>query len=334
MDLNRRWFLKTMGAASIAGSAAVEASAETAPDGFGVLVDIPNCIGCRKCEFACEEAAGFRPAPIETFDDKSVFNVRRPLSPRQLTVINQHPGPGESAKPIYVKSNCLHCNEPACASACLVGALSKNDNGAVTYDAWKCMGCRYCMIACPFQIPNYEYDNALTPQVRKCSFCFERIAKEGGLPACVKICPRECLTFGRRAELLQIAHRRIAEHRGEYVDHVYGETEAGGTAWLYLSAVPFEKLGFMSLGPTPPSRLTESIQHGVFKGFVPPLALYGILALIQWSSRRGEPTPDVPSPLRSEDAHAEGMDGNGRPTDWGIRPVVLGETPELARSAP
>ena len=165
----------------------------------------------------------------------------------------------------------MHCNDPACASACIVSAFEKQEIGAVTYDSWRCMGCRYCMVACPFQVPAYEYDNALTPQVRKCTFCFERISKEGGVPACVEICPPQCLTFGRRSELLELAHRTHPQAtRAAYVNHVYGEHEVGGTSWLYLSSVPFEELGFPKLGDAAPPRITETIQHGVFKNFLPP----------------------------------------------------------------
>lgn len=290
MELNRRGFLRWTAAASAAGVATAKArdAAETR-ESFGVLVDIPNCIGCRKCEFACQEADGANPPTIDTFDDKSVFASRRRLDDRHLTVLHQHPNPRDAGKPIYVKSNCLHCNDPACASACLVGALKKEENGAVTYDAWKCMGCRYCMVACPFQIPTYEYGEALAPRVRKCSFCFDRVSESGGAPACVKICPRECLTFGKRGELLELAHRRIAEHPGEYLDRVYGEHEAGGTAWMYLSAVPFESLGFDLIGPTPPHAITETLQHSVFKHWVPPILLYGLLGVImRMTHRKGE----------------------------------------------
>lgn len=284
-----------MGVAGLGTTTAARVAQAAAPNSapadqvLGVLVDIPNCIGCRKCEFACKQNAGFECPPIEAFDDKSEFDTQRRPGPTDYTVVNRFENPNDPDRPVFVKANCLHCNDPACVSACLVGALQKQDNGAVTYDAWKCMGCRYCMVACPFQIPAYEYDNALTPQVRKCTFCFERVAKEGDIPACVKICPQDCLTFGKRGELLQQAHDRIAAHPDKYVDHVYGEHEAGGTSWLYLSSVPFEELGFVKLGSTAPPRLTEAIQHGIFKNFFPPLALFGLLGLIMALTRRSEP---------------------------------------------
>ena len=290
MDLSRRRFLKSAGAAGLASQMNVLASAAPrsaqgegeAADAIGVLVDLPNCIGCRKCEYACQEAAGFPVAPIESFEDKSVLAEYRRPDPRAYTTINQYPGPSPDSAPIYVKSNCFHCLDPACASACLVGALHRQRNGAVVYDPGKCMGCRYCMVACPFEVPKYEYENALTPQVRKCTLCADRIAEVGRAPACATICPRECLTYGKRSELLAHARATIQRHPDRYVDHIYGEHEAGGTAWLYLSSVPFEQLGFLAVGQTPPGHRTEAVQHAIFKFFVPPIALYGLLGLCMW----------------------------------------------------
>ncbi|MBU0640586.1 MAG: 4Fe-4S dicluster domain-containing protein [Planctomycetes bacterium] len=290
MSLNRRDFLKVVGLAGTGGSAAylsaepAQASEGGQPlgDAVGVLVDIPNCIGCRSCEYACQKAAGFDVPALESFSDKSAFAEYRRPAPRSHTVVNAFDGPPSAGELVYAKINCLHCNDPACVSACLVGAFRKQPNGAVTYDAWKCIGCRYCMVACPFQIPTYEYDNALTPQVRKCTLCFDLISQPGGVPACVRICPTECLTFGKRSGLLDLAHEKIRNEPDRYVDHVYGEHEVGGTSWLYLSSVPFEELNFVKLDSKAPPRLTESIQHAVFKRFVPPLAWYGLLGAIMW----------------------------------------------------
>jgi ferredoxin len=133
-----------------------------------------------------------------------------------------------------------------------VKAFTKQDVGAVIYHADLCVGCRYCMAACPFDIPAYEYYNAFTPQVKKCSFCFDRISREGGVPASVDICPVETLTFGKREDLVELAHKKIRDNPHRYYPHVYGEHEVGGTCWLYLSAVPFDKIGFRTdLGTEP-----------------------------------------------------------------------------------
>lgn len=335
MALDRREFLRTAATAGAVAvglggaSQSVEGSvAQTNANSVGVLVDIPNCIGCRKCEFACGQAAGFDVPPIETFDDKSVFEAHRRPDPHSYTTVNRFANPDNPQKPVYVKANCLHCDVPACVSACLVGAFKKRPNGAVTYDAWKCMGCRYCMVACPFQIPTYEYDNALTPQVRKCTFCFDKIEAEGGVPACVRICPNDALVFGKRSELLALARDRIRTRSGAYVDHVYGEHEAGGTSWLYLSSVPFEQIGFVQLGSLVPPRLTESVQHGIFKFFVPPLALYGLLGLVMWLTRRDQDQQLLPV---AAGADAIAMRDNGRTHAMECRGAS--EAPQAAPSA-
>jgi len=280
MALDRRELLRSLGCAaavSVAVPRAANADA-TRPEGdpYAVLVDTTACIGCRKCEWACNQASGLPVEPLETFEDKSVFEGMRRPDGGHYTVVNRADRP-DGGLPLYVKVQCMHCNVPTCLSACLVTAFTKNRDGAVTYDATRCMGCRYCMVSCPFQIPAYDWSDPLSPQVRKCTFCHQRVAERGKVPACVEICPPQCLSFGRRSELLEMAHQSIAFSGGTYVDHVYGEHEVGGTSWLYLSSVPFEELGLPALTDEPPSRLTEDLQHGVFKGFLPPLALFALL---------------------------------------------------------
>jgi hypothetical protein len=145
------------------------------------------------------------------------------------------------------------------------------------------------MIACPFEIPAFEYHVALDPEIKKCTLCFEYIKKAGELPACAKVCPAEVITFGKRSDLLKTAHWKIRSNPGKYVDHVYGEHEVGGTSWMYLAARPFGEIGFPTLGTKAPPRLTESIQHTLFKFFAFPLGLFGILGAVMWgTSRRQE----------------------------------------------
>jgi ferredoxin len=186
----------------------------------------------------------------------------------------------------------MHCNDPSCVSACIVGALTKQPNGSVIYDAGKCIGCRYCMVACPFQVPAYEYNEPLTPEVRKCTFCFEMI-KDGGLPACAQICPREVITFGKKSDLLKLARWKMKNHPGKYVDHIYGEHEVGGTSWLYLASEPFETIGFPKLGTNAPPRLTEAIQHSLFQYFAAPIILYAALGGIMWVTGYLKATKEV-----------------------------------------
>jgi len=141
------------------------------------------------------------------------------------------------------------------------------------------------MVACPFEIPAYEYNDPITPRVRKCTFCFDRVSKEDGKPGCAQICPVEAITFGKRKTLLNVAKKRIKENPGKYIKHIYGEHEAGGTSWMYISGVPFEKLGFNKLPNEPMPKLTESIQHSLFSYLWSPIALFGLLGGVMWASK-------------------------------------------------
>lgn len=261
MRTDRRTFLKALAGAGAATAFGFPEIARAGmpllagyPNQFGVLVDTTVCIGCRRCEWACKE---WNKLPGQTSlakyeKDQSVFQALRRTHADTYTVVNRFPNPRDSSKPIYVKKQCMHCYEPGCASSCFVKAFTKRPVGAVTYDASLCVGCRYCMAACPFDIPAYQYDNAFTPQVTKCTFCFDRISKEGGVPACVGICPVETMTFGKRTDLIDLAHKKIRDNPQRYVNHVYGETEVGGTSWLYLASVPFNRIGFRTdLGTAP-----------------------------------------------------------------------------------
>ena len=262
--MERREFFRTCGAigalAAVSETTSADAKESQPPtDGFGVLCDLTLCVGCRKCEWACNQAQSLPPRSMPEFETRSVFAEKRRPDASAFTVVNEY-RPEGAEKPTWVKVQCMHCLEPACASACIVSALERNDAGPVTYDAGRCIGCRYCMVACPFQIPGYEYQSPLTPRVRKCSMCANRVLEnEAAVPACVEICPPQCLTFGQRSQLLELARQKRATHPGRYVDHVYGEHEAGGTCWLYLSSVPFENTGLpVDLAAAPYPELTRS----------------------------------------------------------------------------
>ncbi len=258
MGINRRGFLKhltAIGSTAVVGKATKGLAQEDFtgyPNSYGVLVDTTVCIGCRKCEWACKNVNNLPNKPITEYNDKSVFETNRRTHADTFTVVNRFNNSKNPDKPIYVKKQCMHCNEPACASVCFVKAFTKSPEGAVVHNPSVCIGCRYCMAACPFNIPAYQYDDAFTPEITKCTFCFDRIRKEGGVPACVEMCPVEALTFGKRSELVDLAHERIRNNPDKYVNHVYGEHEVGGTSWLYLSPVPFDEIGFRTdLGTTP-----------------------------------------------------------------------------------
>lgn len=260
---------------------------------WGCLVDTTLCIGCRRCEEACSERQHL-PQPNRPFHDLSVLERKRRPDEKLYTVVNRYSPSevtyGEQAKPAFVKFQCMHCLDPACVSACPVGALKKHPSGPVTYNASRCIGCRYCMIACPFQIPAYEYNKALAPRVTKCTFCFDSI-RQGGYPACAQICPMEVMIFGRREDLLTTARWKIRSAPQRYLNHIYGEAEAGGTSWLYLAERPFEEIGLPVLKESAPPRLTEAIQHSIFQFFAGPVVLLalvgGIMRLMRAKRRTG-----------------------------------------------
>ncbi|PIE59122.1 MAG: hypothetical protein CSA32_05675 [Desulfobulbus propionicus] len=251
--LSRRNFLKGSLSGSVAALTLGKAAKSEAhtfkgyPDSMGVLVDLSRCVGCRSCEAACN-AEQKLPEPEKPFNDFSVFDElhhgqKRRTDAASYTVVNKYEDP-EFDHPLFRKIQCNHCQEPACLTSCFVNAYTKTPEGAVVYNPDVCVGCRTCMIACPFYIPTFRYSSAFHPRIMKCIFCYDTRLKFGKSPACVEACPQEALTFGRRDDLIRVGRQRIRENKGKYVDHIYGEHEAGGTAWLYLSPEKFEKVGF------------------------------------------------------------------------------------------
>jgi formate dehydrogenase iron-sulfur subunit len=250
------------------------------------LIDITKCIGCRACQVACKQWND-REGEETGLQDYMGFQNPATLSAKTYTLITFHELPDENAsgglRYLFTMRRCLHCLEPACASACPTTALSPQPDGPVTYDASKCIGCRYCVWACPWGVPTAEWDS-LTPKIQKCTHCADRanqpvpLVRNGQAlsdveskryeedvvtPACVKACPADCLRFGDRDEMLREARDRIAKRPDKYVDHIYGEKEAGGTSVLYLSSVPFEKLGFPDVGTKPYPAFSKTALHAV-----------------------------------------------------------------------
>ena len=243
MKISRRGLLKLAG---VAGSAAVAGSSRPAHAARGegleesaLLIDTTRCVGCRGCEVACSEVNAL--PPPERCGDKAVFDRKRVSDTEHFTLVNRWTDPGDPQKSRFVKTQCMHCVEPACASACLARALDKTPEGPVVYHPERCLGCRYCMVACPFEVPRFEYDKA-APVIRKCQFCFER-QKQGKQPACSSVCPSGALEFGKRGELLEAARARVYQNPDKYLPHVYGEHEVGGTNVLYLADMRFKDLG-------------------------------------------------------------------------------------------
>ena len=283
MNLDRRSMLK----GALAGSAAAIAAAvpraahahagkKSQPEDVGLLYDSTKCIGCKACVVACREANG-----MPTESSTGLWDDPTDLSGSTRNVIRVYQAEGETA---FMKAQCMHCTDPACVSACMLGALHKSDFGVVAYDKDTCVGCRYCQVACPFNIPKFQWSSA-TPQIVKCELCRHRLA-EGKQPGCTSVCPTKAVIFGKRADLLAEAKRRLAAEPTRYYPKVYGEHDAGGTAVLYLSAVPFDRLGLPKMGNESAPSVSETVQHGIYKGFAAPIALYAVLAGVMFRNRK------------------------------------------------
>lgn len=243
-SLTRRQFLQLAAAAgagvtvlSAVGPAGARPARAVGVAGAAILIDIARCIGCRSCEAACKDYHKFPPGESNDLSPTAWTYVRA----RSLSTPRPHLNLGaDGAGRRTFKVQCMHCLTPACASACPVAALRKTPEGPVTYDASRCIGCRYCMIACPFQVPRFEWHKPL-PTITKCNMCAER-QRRGEEPVCVAACPVQALQFGPRPAMLAEAARRIASDR-RYVPAIFGAEEVGGTSVLYVSDVPFEELG-------------------------------------------------------------------------------------------
>lgn len=266
MSINRKTFLKALGVTAVTLAFGKDTSAETVagdisekPELKGILYDMTRCVGCHGCEYDCAMAHEM-PDP-----DIPRNPPHRRLDISNRTVVNHFE---TSAGDVAAKIQCMHCNQPACATACLTMAMYKTEEGPVIWREDKCMGCRYCMIACPFDVPRFEYAST-NPSIIKCDMC-KHLQDEGETPACAYHCPEEALTFGTRRELLQEARKRMHEAPDDYYNHIYGETEAGGTSWLCISPVPLEEVGFNT-------KIKNSSYPALTKGFISSIAPVDLL---------------------------------------------------------
>ncbi|MDQ7850357.1 MAG: 4Fe-4S dicluster domain-containing protein [Armatimonadota bacterium] len=287
--LNRRQFLQLAAAAgagvtvlSAAPPVAARAGWATGTAAAAILIDIARCIGCRSCEAACKAYHNFPQGEARDLSPTAWTYVR--------TIALQSPRPhlnlgdGGAGRRTF-KVQCMHCLTPACASACPVAALQKTPQGPVVYDASRCIGCRYCMVACPFQVPRFEWRSPL-PRITKCNMCAERQQRRE-LPACVEACPVGALQFGLRPALLAEAARRISADP-RYVPAIFGAEEAGGTSVLYISDVPFEELGFPVVVCEPLPAYTWRVL-GKLPGIV--LTLGALLTAVEALARRRNTLP-------------------------------------------
>ena len=290
MSVSRRTILKGIvaaGAAAAAGASvpkAVSAAREPkkAPaDAVGMLYDATKCIGCKTCVQRCKEA---NKLPPDTQMMGGIYDAPIDLNGKTKNIIKLYKG--EDGKQSYMKRQCMHCLDPSCASVCMVGSYKKREYGIVTWDPSRCIGCRTCMVACHFNIPKMEWDSN-APKIVKCEMC-NHLLKEGKIPGCCEVCPRQAVIYGKYTELLADAKSRLAMEPNRYFPKIYGENDAGGTQVLYLSAagIPFEKLGLPNLGTEPVPATSEVIQHGIYQGFVAPIALYAVLAGVLFRNRK------------------------------------------------
>lgn len=305
MGLGRRDFLKwTIGGALAATAAPVTVGAREPkarlPEALGILYDATICVGCKACMSACKQ---YNNLPPEITIPGGVWDSPLDLSAKTYNIVKLYKnGTGEvKDREIdgysYIRRFCMHCVDPACVSACPVQALTKDrSTGIVHYNPSVCIGCRYCQIACPFNIPKFEWDKAL-PQIKKCQLCSHRL-EQGSYPACCEFCPNGASIFGPVQELRREAYRRLQlppgtmtafplrrfdsgefVHRrvAKYQPKVYGEIDGGGTQVLILAGVPYDKLGLPTLPPESVAAHSETLMHTIYKGMIGPYVLLGAL---------------------------------------------------------
>lgn len=296
--MKRRAFLKQMGVGATAMVAAhllggqtqaAQASGKATIPGWGVLIDLTRCVGCNSCALACKAVNKLPNGNVEPQGLSSESYSF--IDTRQVTTAE-----GESTTR-FVKRQCMHCVDAACVSACPAAAMYKSEAGPVIYRPERCLGCRYCQMACPFEVPSFEWDNGITPVISKCWMCNSRL-QENQKPACVEACPTGALQFGQRDHLIARAHGQIAANPDRYVNHIFGEHEVGGTSMLYLSDIPFEELGFpVNLPESAPPEETEKIMQTL------PFVITGVAALMVGTAaytHRKSAHPSITLPIPDE----------------------------------
>ena len=315
MEIKRRDFLKTVaGGAALAiaqPTLALASQKERLPDAVGILYDATLCIGCKACMVGCRQANNL---PAETVGPLKVWDNPIDLSARTFNIIKKYVhGTGaykdrENNGFSFIKRHCMHCVDPACVSACPASAMTKDSKtGIVSYNKKACIGCRYCQVACPFNIPKFEWDNPF-PQITKCQLCSHLVAK-GRLPGCCDVCPTGASLYGPTAALLEEAKRRQKMKPGnyynfpvastdsgqvqyqkaaQYIPHIYGENEVGGSQVLIMAGVPYNKLGLPDLPDRSYVAMAENIQHTLYKGMILPIIAFGGLIFLVKRSGKSE----------------------------------------------
>ncbi|MEW6659188.1 MAG: hydrogenase 2 operon protein HybA [Thermodesulfobacteriota bacterium] len=321
MGLSRRDFLKAAAGGGLALASNLSPAPVLArepvprlPDALGILYDATLCIGCKACMAACKKANNL---PPELCTPDSLWDDPVDLSAKTVNIIKLYKNGTGLAKDqeingySFIRQFCMHCVDPSCVSACPVSALTKDQQtGLVRYDKDNCIGCRYCQVACPYNIPKFQWDQAF-PQIVKCQLCDHLIA-QGGYSACCEFCPTGASIFGNVQHLREEAHRRLSFKPGEfaeyplhrvesrhttrrqatpYLNHVFGEREGGGTQVLMLANVPFNKLGFPLLPPESQASRSETLYHTLYKGMILPYVLLGGLFYLIYKNTTGHDLP-------------------------------------------
>ena len=297
--LSRRQAFKVMlglggTAASVLLPTPAKAEAEEHPahpvapsDAIAMLYDSTVCTGCKACMPACNEANNL---PADTSMSGGIWDMPTGLNAQTKNIIELYQDP-KSDEFAFVKRQCMHCLDPACVTGCPFGALEKADWGAVTWTSSLCIGCRLCEVACPFEVPKFQWDN-WNPKIVKCEFCYEQRLKQDLEPACTAACPTGAVVFGKRVDLLAKAKDRIANSPGKYFEQrVYGEHEAGGTQVLYLSSVSFQKLGLPKLGTTSLGHYATKVSSKVYKWLGGPVLMAGVFGFLirrNWNRHEAE----------------------------------------------
>jgi len=302
-SINRRQLLLGIVGAggAVAGGLVTSAVAEehpahpvAPPDAVSMLYDNSICTGCRACMTACSEANGLPPdtsngLPFETTLASGLWDIPADLNSETKNIIKLYKEPGGGFA--FVKRQCMHCLDPACVTGCPFGALKKSQWGAVTWNSSLCIGCRYCEVACPFDVPKFQWDK-WNPKVVKCEFCFDQRLKKNEEPACTAVCPTGAVIFGKRVDLLAKGKQRIANAPDKYFENrVYGEYEAGGTQVLYLSSVPFENIGLPKLGSTSLGHYATKVTSVIYKWLSGPILVAAILGAVikqNWNRHEAE----------------------------------------------
>ncbi len=312
--MKRRDFLKAAagGATALCSASVAQArpNLEPAKNAVGMLFDSTLCVGCKACVAKCKEVNNMPPV-IE--GDNRAWDSARDLSGDTLNVIKVYKNGTAEVKDAQVngfcfeKRSCMHCVDPGCVSVCPVTAMRRDSlTGIVTHHPDVCIGCRNCMVGCPYNVPQFEYNDAFG-QIQKCQMCnqvgVERIDK-GQMTGCAEVCPTGATLFGSRKALLAEAKRRMLLKPGEfynyprgdiskpysyhekavptYQQHVWGEKEAGGTNVMHISAVAFDKLGMPPLGERSAASIAEGVQHTLYNYMaLPAIALAGLTYVVR-----------------------------------------------------